>query len=156
MAVTLFGVTFGLIHIRYGINKFNASATVSEEMCRVVNYTKSDCEYEYDRQMYNDYQYDYVMIASVKCNNRTLHRRRSDPVFDECGVRSYDMVMNVSCYVGECGNNEYSLIGYHDLPLHAKEDIELGCIVLIVTAVPFISFICWVSFCYRCGQGTSN
>ena len=156
MILTLFGVSFGLIHIGFGINTLKESSLITNEICSIYNYTKIECDGD---DNINKYRYEYILQSYNKCgNNITLNIRNNDlneiSELTECDINKkviYDISMNISCYIGDCLNNEYSLIGYQDLTFSAKEDIELGCIVLIVTTVPFVSFVCWVYFCYNCG-----
>ncbi len=123
-----------------------------KETCSVIHYFAKDCEYMNGTDVIiNDFSYEYIMESQSKCGNDTLYIREEEMFMGGCGVKSYEMHMNVSCYVRDCDKNEYSFIGFDQLTFDAKYDIELGCIVLIVTAVPFVSFICWLSLCYKCG-----
>ena len=149
MIGTLFGISFGLIHIGYGINTLQESSKVTQETCFIYNYTKIECDN-------NKYKYEYLVQSVSKCGkNQSLSMRANDKFeikeLNECGKRYYDLNVNITCFIADCDKNEYSLIGFQDLTFSAKSDIELGCIVLIVTTVPFVSFICWVYFCYHCG-----
>eukprot|EP01084_Bolivina_argentea_P265173 449384_1 len=151
MAETLFGVGFGLVRIGFGVHKLNESLKVTQEICYIVNYTTINCQYEDNMDVYNEFRYDYQVKSFSKCDNMTLYRRNDEIYFEKCGAMNYNMYVNLSCFVPDCDKNEYSLIGYQGLAFDGKFDIELGCIVLIMTTIPFISFICWLSFCYRCG-----
>merc|ERR1711933_584565 len=139
--------------IGYGVNTLKEIVLVTHETCYIYNYTKIACQDGGDESnvVYNDFKYDYIVTSPSKCDNITLHRRIEETYNDECGVKNYDIDMNISCYIGDCNENEYSLIGFDHLSFDAKSDIELGCIVLTMTTVPFISFVCWVYFCYQCG-----
>jgi len=158
MLVTLFGVGYGLIHIGYGIHTFQHNESITHEICTVANYTRHACLQLETETMSNDtsalYYYQYTVYAFSKCgDNSTLSLRHSEQsITTECDDDAYlKRQQEIRCFVGDCHHGEYSLVGYPDYILLGKQDIELGCIVMIVTTIPFITFVSWVYFCYRCG-----
>lgn len=143
MAATLFGLSFGLIHIGNGVIMLRASARVTVEVCVIEDFMRIECD--------GGFRFDYMVRASDKCPDRTLQRRVDEIYMDECGMRGYEVGMSLNCYVADCEHNEYSLVGFGHLEDAAQSEIEIGCIVLFITVVPFIFFLLWVYFVYSCG-----
>merc|ERR1712228_761244 len=146
MIGTLFGVSYGLIHIGFGYNALQESNRVSKELCNIYNVTTTQCQYE----NVVDLKYDYILTSAEKCHSHLLHRREQERDSEICGIKKYDIGMNVSCFIGDCHRDRYSFVSSSYFVIEAQQQFEVGCIVLIATVVPFVSFICWISFCYQC------
>ena len=78
------------------------------------------------------------------------YRREKERAREVCGVKMYDVGMNVTCFIGDCHRDKYSFVSSSHFVVEAQSEFELGCFVLLATVVPFVSFVCWVSFCYQC------
>ena len=93
MTATLFGLSFGLIHIGNGIITLESAAQITLEMCQITNYAQTECALGFK----TGFKYSYMVRADAKCPNQTLYSSNEDIV---CGaVQLFDVGMNVRYFM---------------------------------------------------------
>eukprot|EP01084_Bolivina_argentea_P174899 302927_1 len=116
-----------------------AFSTSTEENCKIMNYTQSNCRYSCDCiQLIGDYtpvcischgtQYIHKVTAESKCGNRMLIETK-DP--QSCpGKEPYELNKIIKCYVPFC---DFETFTYHRQYYHM-----VGAVFLLAICVPML------------------
>eukprot|EP01084_Bolivina_argentea_P167867 291228_1 len=127
-------------------------STSTEENCKIMNYTTTDCVYGCDCQLImdpsgehhkickrcNGKQYIYKAIAESKCGNKMLIQTKHE---QRCPEKPYELNKVIKCYVPHCHFKTFTYHHHYRIILEAVI-LSIICVSLLIW-IPYHIFTSW-------------